>query len=167
MMSNIFSRRVLKKAATIASSGPKRFISITDVPNYELFDHKFTEKMEFKEGFEKIKCFRVIDHEGKMINKPYEETIPREKLVNIFDTMVKINEADQIYLQAQRAGRISFYMTGTGEEATTVGSCAALNDQDLIFPQYREAGALLWRGFTLQDMAHQLAGNHFDIGKSR
>ena len=65
-----------------------------------------------------------------------------------------MNEADTIFLQAQRSGRISFYMTGTGEEATTVGSCSAVSDEDLIFPQYREAGALLWRGYTLQDMAN-------------
>lgn len=90
--------------------------------------------MEFKDKFEKIKCFRVIDHEGKVINKGYDETIPKEKLLKIFETMVRINEADSIFLQAQRAGRISFYMTGTGEEATTVGSCSAIRDDDLIFP---------------------------------
>jgi len=37
-----------------------------------------------------------------------------------------------------------------GEEATNIGSCAALSDQDLLFPQYRESGAFLWRGFSIQ-----------------
>ena len=55
-------------------------------------------------------------------------------------------------------------MTCTGEEASTVSSCAALNQADLIYPQYREAGALLWRGFTIEDMANQLCGNVHDFG---
>ena len=37
-------------------------------------------------------------------------------------------------------GRISFYMTNYGEEGTHVGSAAALDDRDLVFGQYREAG---------------------------
>lgn len=37
-------------------------------------------------------------------------------------------------------GRISFYMTNYGEEGTHIGSAAALNSNDLVFGQYREAG---------------------------
>mmetsp|Transcript_17984 Transcript_17984/g.30612 ORF Transcript_17984/g.30612 Transcript_17984/m.30612 type:complete len:97 (+) Transcript_17984:346-636(+) len=55
-------------------------------------------------------------------------------------------------------------MTGTGEEATTIGSAAALSNEDLMFPQYREAGAILWRGFSIEQMAHQLCSNHKDLG---
>lgn len=55
-------------------------------------------------------------------------------------------------------------MTCTGEEASTVASCAALSDDDLLFPQYREQGAFLWRGFNLQMMANQLVGNYKDLG---
>ena len=60
--------------------------------------------------------------------------------------------------------RISFYMTQLGEEASGIGTAAALSDDDLIFPQYREAGAFLWRGFSIQQMAHQLTGNQYDLG---
>lgn len=41
---------------------------------------------------------------------------------------------------ASMQGRISFYMTNYGEEGTHVGSAAALDDSDLVFGQYREAG---------------------------
>lgn len=53
-------------------------------------------------------------------------------------------------------GRFSFYMTSSGEEATAVGSAAALTPDDVIFSQYREQGALLYRGFTVQDMANNV-----------
>ena len=40
-------------------------------------------------------------------------------------------------------GRISFYMTNYGEEGTHVGSAAALNPEDVVFGQYREAGEVV------------------------
>ena len=47
---------------------------------------------------------------------------------------------DLILNDAQRQGRISFYMTSYGEEATHFGPAAALKNEDLIFGQYREQG---------------------------
>jgi len=58
-------------------------------------------------------------------------------------------------------------MTQTGEEASNIGTAAALKDTDLLFPQYRESGAFLWRGFSIQQMAHQLCGNHLDFGAGK
>jgi 2-oxoisovalerate dehydrogenase E1 component alpha subunit len=37
----------------------------------------------------------------------------------------------------------------------------------MIFAQYREAGVLMWRGFTLEQFAHQCFSNEFDMGKGR
>ena len=54
--------------------------------------------------------------------------------------MTLLNTMDRILYESQRQGRISFYMTNYGEEATHVGSAAALNSGDLVYGQYREAG---------------------------
>ena len=106
--------------------------------------------MNFESQFEKIPCFRVMDENGKIVNNGgYEKLIPIDKLKKIYETMVTINEADQVFNAAQRQSRISFYMTCTGEEASVIGSCAAIQDHDMIFPQYRESGAFLWRGFSI------------------
>jgi len=125
-----------------------------DQINREMFEHKFTDKMEFTSSFEKMKCFRVMDEEGNIINKGYDDKIDTAKLLKMYDYMVTINEADVVYNQAQRQSRISFYMTQLGEEASGIGTAAALNDDDLIFPQYREAGTFLWRGFSIAQMGH-------------
>ena len=45
-------------------------------------------------------------------------------------------------------------MTSWNEEATMVGSGAGLEARDWMFPQYREVGAFMWRGYTLQQVAH-------------
>ncbi len=52
-------------------------------------------------------------------------------------------------------------MTSNGEEATAVGSAAALSAEDHVFSQYREHGVLLYRGFSFLDMAHQV-GQPYD-----
>ena len=49
-------------------------------------------------------------------------------------------------------------MTSSGEEATAIGSAAALTNDDVVFSQYREQGVILYRGFSVQDMAHQVGG---------
>jgi len=58
-------------------------------------------------------------------------------------------------------------MTNYGEEATHIGSAAALEMSDMIYGQYREAGVLLWRGFTLDEFMNQCYSNKFDYGKGR
>lgn len=58
-------------------------------------------------------------------------------------------------------------MTNFGEEASHVGSAAALSNDDPILGQYREAGVLVWRGFTISDFINQCYGNVEDGGKGR
>lgn len=81
--------------------------------------------------------------------------------------MLTLSIMDGILYDAQRQGRISFYMTNYGEEASHVGSAAALHPDDVVFGQYREAGVLLHRGYTLDEFMNQCYGNKLDEGKGR
>jgi len=132
----------------------------------EFFKHRFESDLQFRNSAEKFKCFRVMGTKGEILNSKYEN-IPKDVALRIFKTMVQIKECDKRFNVAQREGKISFYMTCIGEEASTVSSIAALKDEDMIFPQYREAGVLLYRGFTIREMADQLVGNERDYGKGR
>lgn len=54
--------------------------------------------MEFKDRTEKFKCFRVMDENGDIVNDGgYEKSIDLAKLKKIYETMVTINEADQVF----------------------------------------------------------------------
>ncbi|CAK7236668.1 hypothetical protein SEUCBS140593_009697 [Sporothrix eucalyptigena] len=74
---------------------------------------------------------------------------------------------DVIMFDAQRQGRISFYMVSSGEEAACVGSASALTPDDVIFCQYREQGVFQQRGFTMKEFMSQLFANKSDTGKGR
>jgi 2-oxoisovalerate dehydrogenase E1 component alpha subunit len=58
-------------------------------------------------------------------------------------------------------------MTSFGEHACIVGSAAALKAEDLVYTQYREQGAHIWRGFTIENIINQCIGNIADAGKGR
>jgi len=93
--------------------------------------------------------------------------LPKEQVIRMYECMVRLNVMDQVFYDAQRQGRISFYMTSSGEEATATCSAAALEAEDLIMCQYREAGAFMWRGFSIGQFADQCFSNAKDKGKGR
>lgn len=87
--------------------------------------------------------------------------------VDLYKQMVKLNEMDKRFYDAQRQGRISFYMTSFGEEATHFGSASALDEEDMVFGQYRETGVWMYRGYTLENFANQCMSNSKDLGTVR
>lgn len=53
----------------------------------------------------------------------------------MYSTMVALQIMDTIFYEAQRQGRLSFYLTSTGEEAINIASAAALTSDDIVLPQ--------------------------------
>jgi len=66
--------------------------------------------------------------------------LSKETVVKMYKDMTMLNTMDRILTEQERKGRISLYVTSHGEEATQVASAAALDPNDLVFAQYREAG---------------------------
>ncbi|RVE43647.1 hypothetical protein evm_011687 [Chilo suppressalis] len=118
-------------------------------------------------SYDPIPIYRVLDHNGEVIDSKEEPAIEKDTLVNMYKTMVQLSQMDKILYESQRQGRISFYMTNYGEEGIHVGSAAALTPSDLVFAQYREVGVLLYRGMTVTEIVNQCYGNCEDPGKGR
>ena len=55
----------------------------------------------------------------------------------MYSDMVTLQTMDTFFYEAQRQGRISFYITSNGEEAINIASAAALTSDDIVFPQVR------------------------------
>ncbi|KAJ9177822.1 hypothetical protein P3X46_012994 [Hevea brasiliensis] len=129
----------------------------------------FTPEMKFlSESLkERIPCYRVLDDNGQLIEDSNFVGVSSEIARKIYSDMVTLQTMDTIFYEAQRQGRISFYVTAIGEEAINIASAAALTIDDLVVPQYREPGVLLWRGFTLQEFADQCFSNRGDSCKGR
>ncbi|XP_075258858.1 2-oxoisovalerate dehydrogenase subunit alpha, mitochondrial-like isoform X2 [Convolutriloba macropyga] len=115
----------------------------------------------------RIPVYRVLGIDGDVKDESQVPNLSEDQIVSMYKTMVTINQMDRVLYDSQRQGRISFYMTSYGEEATHVGSAAALDINDVIYAQYREVGVLLWRGFSLESAMNQCFGNSRDPGKGK
>ncbi|KAI1728829.1 dehydrogenase e1 component domain-containing protein [Ditylenchus destructor] len=130
----------------------------------------FTEKLEIKDWRDVAQPFpiyRMTNAQGEFIDRSQESLFSKDMLIEVYKCMSKLNAMDKILYDSQRQGRISFYMTNFGEEASHLGSAAALEPTDLIYGQYREVGVLLWRGFSIEQCLNQCYGNRYDLGKGK
>jgi 2-oxoisovalerate dehydrogenase E1 component alpha subunit len=112
--------------------------------------------------------YRVLDQDGVVVDKEaHSPDISDEEAIRLYKDMVTVSVMDIIMFDAQRQGRVSFYMVSAGEEGIAVGSASALSPEDPIFAQYRETGIFQHRGFTMDDFMAQLFATKNDPGKGR
>ncbi len=114
-----------------------------------------------------IPTVKLLGSEGELLDGAALPQIDEALTRRILDSAVFTRVLDERMLAAQRQGRISFYMTCTGEEAAVLGAAAALKPQDMIMAQYREQAALRYRGFTTEQFMNQMFSNEKDLGKGR
>ncbi|KAG0368468.1 hypothetical protein BGZ54_001884 [Gamsiella multidivaricata] len=173
-LTRVVPSRTLKAAAPALATSVKAFSTSSmsmkkdrvKVQFPGAIDSHFSQVLEIREKMDPIDTFRVMDTDGKVLDPSLEPDVTEEFAVKIYKDMLTMNALDLILYEAQRQGRISFYMTNAGEEAA-VGSAAALDPEDEIFGQYREAVTLLYRGFTLDQFMNQCYSNVLDLGKGR
>jgi len=115
----------------------------------------------------KIPTLRVLKADGSLIKGAQVPNIKRDRAQKIYSDMVYTRTLDERMVGAQRQGRLSFYLTCTGEEASVAGTAAAFSPDDMIMGQYREQAALRCRGFTTEQFMNQLFSNASDLGKGR
>jgi len=123
---------------------------------------RFTESTDLS-----IPTLSILDSEGELRKDAKLPAIDKETALKIYRDMTYIRVLDERMLAAQRQGRLSFYLTCTGEEAAVVGSIAGFTDRDMVMAQYREQAALRYRGFTSEQFMNQLLSNDLDLGKGR
>ena len=118
-------------------------------------------------GLIEIPMLQILQPDGSLHEQAEKPDITRETATRMLDVMQFIRILDERMVGAQRQGRISFYLASTGEEAAAVASAAALSDNDMIMSQYREQGALAWRGYTTEQFMNQMFSNEKDPNKGR
>jgi pyruvate dehydrogenase E1 component alpha subunit len=70
----------------------------------------------------------------------------------LYRAMYRARRFDDIAVGLQRQGALSGYGQALGQEAAQVGSAAALGDDDMVFPSYRQPGVALMRGVTIREL---------------
>lgn len=114
-----------------------------------------------------IPILRILKQDGSIYEGSDMPDMDQTLAVKVYKTLAFHRVLDERMVASQRQGRLSFYMAALGEEAASVGGAAALKPQDMIMSQYREQGALMFRGFSLENFMNQMFSNKDDLGKGR
>jgi pyruvate dehydrogenase E1 component alpha subunit len=96
---------------------------------------------------------RVID-EGRQL-----AGLGEEELLDLYRQLVLLRTYDERSVVYHRQGRIGTYAIFWGHEALQVGSASALEDDDWIFPSYRESAIGLLRGLPAETILQWWRGH--------
>lgn len=91
-----------------------------------------------------IDYYQVLDKDGNA-DASLIPTLSNDELKKMYETMLFIRALDQKAFNMQRQGRIGTYIQVAGQEAAQVGASLAMNDEDILFPSFRESGMLIAR----------------------
>ena len=78
--------------------------------------------------------------------------LDRDELVAMYTAMVKTRTFDRKSIALQRTGRLGTYASSLGQEAIGVGVAFAMTAEDVFLPSFREHGAQLVRGVSLEEL---------------
>ena len=96
-----------------------------------------------------IQRLEILDPEGR-VDKALVPAVPKEKLLEIYRTMVEIRAFDEKAFKLQRSGRLGTYPQVLGQEACQVVPALCLKKKDWLVPTYRGQGAYFARGMKLR-----------------
>jgi 2-oxoisovalerate dehydrogenase E1 component alpha subunit len=108
----------------------------------------------------------VLDDDHKAVG-PWNPDIEANELLRALQWMMLTRCYDEQMWRIQRQGKISFYISSTGEEAISIAQAMALRPGDMCFPSYRNQGLYLYRGMRLMEMMCQCLSNTQDMCKGR
>ncbi|WP_082547308.1 thiamine pyrophosphate-dependent enzyme [Rhizobium rhizoryzae] len=107
---------------------------------------------------------RVMDENGEAVG-PWAEFLNRFDVDTLragLRDMMMSRTIDMRMMNAQRQGKMSFYIQGVGEEAIACGFQRCLKPGDMNFPTYRQQGLLIAGGYPLEMLLGQFYSNAFD-----
>jgi pyruvate dehydrogenase E1 component alpha subunit len=96
---------------------------------------------------------RVIDEDRHV------DGLGEQELLELYRSMVLLRTYDQRSLVYHRQGRIGTYAIFWNHEAMQAGAVHALDDEDWIFPSYRESAIGLLRGMPAATVLHWWRGH--------
>lgn len=105
--------------------------------------------MKEGDGMEQFPIIQIVDEEGNVVLPEYREKLTKELATMMYYHLVRTRTFDRKCVSLQRQGRIGTYAPYEGQEASQVGSALALENDDWLFPTYRDHGATMTFGHSL------------------
>ena len=103
-----------------------------------------------------IEYLQILDENGNC-DESLMPQLSEAEIKKMYELMVLARTFDEYALKLQREGRILTFASVKGQEASQIGSTLAMQDNDWIFPAFRENAAFIARGFPME-MLYQYWG---------
>ncbi len=101
----------------------------------------------------------LLDPDGTLHEDPdHPVGLDDDALLALHRAMIITRRVDREAINLQRQGQLGVYASCLGQEAAQVASAWALQDEDWIFPSYRELGAAVVRDVDPADLLHLFRG---------
>ncbi|MCO5167595.1 MAG: thiamine pyrophosphate-dependent dehydrogenase E1 component subunit alpha [Planctomycetes bacterium] len=110
---------------------------------------------------------QILDEEGGVAPGAALPVLDDERLRDLYRHMCLLRAIDVRLEGLQRMGRIGFFGSARGQEASVIGTGAALEQDDWVFPALRESGVMLLRGWPLSRYFAHMFGNQLDPLRGR
>ncbi|MBI2647541.1 pyruvate dehydrogenase (acetyl-transferring) E1 component subunit alpha [Candidatus Woesearchaeota archaeon] len=106
----------------------------------------------------KVEYLQILDENGNC-DESLMPNLSNEQIKNMYKMLVLIRVFDQKAFNMQRQGRLGTYIQFKGQEACQIGSALALEDNDFIFPMYRNSGLLIARKHPIVQVLQYWGGD--------
>ncbi len=99
-----------------------------------------------------IEHTRFLDPQGRPTQALPDFAKRPEALIGLYKAMVLTRSFDAKAVSLQRTGRLGTYASSLGQEAVPVGVAAALRQEDVLLPSFREQGGQILRGVRMTEL---------------
>ncbi|MBP2411337.1 pyruvate dehydrogenase E1 component alpha subunit [Arthrobacter stackebrandtii] len=110
-----------------------------------------------------MKMHQLITADGTRVHDelldPFVQDVDRDALISLYRDMVVVRRIDVEATALQRQGQLALWPPMLGQEASQVGSVHAMDQDDFIFPTYRENGVAYLRGAKFPGIMGTWRGN--------
>jgi 2-oxoisovalerate dehydrogenase E1 component alpha subunit len=99
-----------------------------------------------------VRYTRFLELSGQPVGPLPRFAEKTETLIPLYRAMMRTRRFDAKAIALQRTGRLGTFASSLGEEAVMVGLASAMRPEDVLLPSYRETGAQLLRGVSLEEL---------------
>lgn len=103
--------------------------------------------------------FQLCSPDGSLRRDDLAFDLTEEFLARVYRLLLYNRKIDRRAINLQRQGRLGTYAPCQGQEACQIGLVEALEDDDPLFPTYRETAALITRGVPLEKIYQYWSGD--------
>src|SRR5437016_3934624 len=104
-----------------------------------------------------VEYLSILDSEGNL-DAALDPKLSPGDLKALHRAMVLGRRLDERMVRLQRQGRVGTFAPIKGQEASQIGSVFTLRRTDWMVPSFREAAAMIWRGWPIEKLLAFFAG---------